>query len=97
MRPNRVPSWRVLFGQLVKDWILFVLLRSVLVIHALKKINIKLKTALSRKIIQLGLTKSGSCLAVNSCGTWDLELIALCLIFPSEKTEYYAPFFQGLS
>lgn len=39
----------------------------------------------SKKIIQLGLTKSGSRLAVNSCGTWDLELLTLCLIFPSEK------------
>lgn len=60
-------------------------------IHPSKKINIKLKTVLSKKIIQLGFTKSGSCLAVNSCGTWDLELITLCLIFPSEKWNNILP------
>lgn len=40
---------------------------------------------LSKKIIQLGFTKSGSCLAVNSCGTWDLELVPLCIIFPPKR------------
>lgn len=45
----------------------------------------KLETVLGKKSIQLGFTKSGSCLAVNSCGTWDFELITLSLIFPSEK------------
>lgn len=63
-----------------------------LAIHASKKINIKLKTVLSKKkMIQLGVTKSELCLAVNSCGTWDPELFTLCLIFPSEKWNNILP------
>lgn len=66
--------------------------------HASKKINIKLKTVLSKKIIQLGFTSSESCLAVTSCGTWDLELITLCFIFPSEKwNNILLPNFVNLS